>query len=281
MNSTFNVDELVQEIEEQGYTIIPDAITSDQVADAIVAMDEVFEWERPIAERFGEQTDNQKVVRNVLGKHPFFETFFNNLPVVTLCRRLLGDDMVLHDTTARSILPSAGREDLHGFQVHVDRETFTVNPFKDAAHIPIAINVLWAFVDFTAENGATMLWPGTHRSLEVPDPSGDYPDYLQAEMPAGSVVMWDAATWHATGLNKSVGARHSAVAFYQRGWVKGDINNERVLPPEVRSRLGPDMRRLLGLDRRLPGYSSVRRLSSDQIDALSPEEKKVIGIGIY
>ena len=54
MNSTFNVDELVQEIEEQGYTIIPDAITSDQVNDAIVAVDEVFERERPIAERFGE-----------------------------------------------------------------------------------------------------------------------------------------------------------------------------------------------------------------------------------
>ena len=276
-----DVEAHARKIEAEGYTIIPDAITAAQARRAIQAMEEVYERERPIAERLGEHTANQKVVRNVIGKHQFFENFFQSSPVVAVCRKVLGDDMVLYDTTARSVLPSGGREERHGFQVHVDREAFTVLPFKDGTHLPVAINVIWALVDFATDNGATVIWPGTHRSLEVPDPAGDYAGFIRAATPAGSAVMWDAATWHATGLNRSDHIRHSAIAFYQRSWVKGMISNESVIPPEVRARLQPETRRLLGLDRSLPDYSSVRKLSREQIDQLSPLEKEVIGIGIY
>ena len=276
-----DVEGHAQRIEADGYTIIPDAITAEQARGAIQALEEVYERERTIAERFGEQTANQNVGRNVIGKHRFFENFFQNAPVVAVCREVLGDDMVLYDTTARSVLPGGGREERHGFQVHVDREEFTVLPFRDGTHFPVAINVIWTLVDFTTNNGATVIWPGTHRSLEVPDSAGDYGGFLQAVTPAGSAGMGDAATWHATGLNQSDHVRHSAIAFYQRSWVKGMISNESVMPPEVRARLRPEMRRLLGLERSLPDYSSVRRLSQEQIDQLSPLEKRVIGIGIY
>ena len=63
--------------------------------------------------------------------------------------------------------------------------------------------------------------------------------------------------------------------------MKGVISNEHVLPSDVRARLTPEMRRLLGLDLRLPDYSSVRSLSREQIEKLSPWEKEVIGLGIY
>jgi ectoine hydroxylase-related dioxygenase (phytanoyl-CoA dioxygenase family) len=279
--SNFDVQAHARKVDADGYTIVPDAIPADQISKAVAAMEEVYERERPIAERFGEQTANQKVVRNVLGKHRFFETFFQSPRVVAVCRKVLGDGMVLYDTTARALLPSGGREERYGFQVHVDREAFTVEPFKGGTHLPVAINVLWSLVDFTPENGATVIWPGTHRSLEVPDPAGDYPGFVRAVMPAGCAVMWDAATWHASGQNHSNHIRYSAIGFYQRGWVRGMISNEHVLPPEVRARVTPDMRRLLGLDGWLPDYSSVRALSPKEIDNLSLWEKEVIGLGIY
>ncbi len=277
----FDVEGHARDLESKGYTIIPNAISAGQVRDAIAAMEEIYQRERPIAERLGEQSSNQKVARHNLAKHPFFESFFLNPPVVAVCRRILGDDVTLYDTTARSIMPSSGREERHGFQVHVDRELFTVLPFKGGAHLSVAINVIWTLVDFTAENGATAIWPRTHRSLEVPDPAGTYPGYIQAVTPAGSAVMWDAATWHATGINRSDHIRHSAIGFFQRSWVKGMINNEHVIPPQVRARLSPEMRKLLGLDLSLPDYSTVRKLSREQIDRLSSWEKEVIGIGIY
>ncbi len=280
-SSTLDVDGHAREIHSQGYTIIPGVITTEQVQQAIAAMEQVYERERPIAERFGEQTPNQNVVRNILGKHQFFESFYSCPPVVAVCRKVLGKDMVLYDTTARSILPSGGREQRFGFHVHVDREAFTVEPFKGGTHLPLAVNVLWALVDFSEENGATLIWPGTHQSLEVPNPSRDYPGFVHALMAAGSVVMWDAATWHASGRNQSDHVRYSAIAFYQRSWVRGMINNEHLFSPAVCARLSPDMRRLLALDGWLPDYSSVRELSQQQIDDLTPSEREVLGLGTY
>ena len=272
-----------QQVAADGFTIVPSAYPAEELDDVIAAMEEVYERERPIAERFGEQSDNHRVVRNIIGKHQLFETFYSKAErVLAVCRAVLGEDMVLYDTTARSIQPSGGRDRRHGFQVHVDRGEFTVEPFKGAAHVVVALNVVWALVDFSAENGATTLWPGTHVSLEVPDDAaGDDPGAVTAEMPAGSAVLWDAALWHATGLNHSDHARHSVLGFFQRQWVKGVIDNERILPPELRARLTPDTRALLGLDQRLPDYSSVRALSGSEIDSLSPWEKDVVGIGIY
>ncbi len=206
--STFDIDRYAREIHSQGYTVIPNAITAEQVQQAITAMEEVYERERSIAERIGEQTQNQKVARNILGKNQFFESFYLCPPVVAVCRKILGDDLVLYDTTARSILPSGDREQRFGFHLHVDREAFSVEPFKGGTHLPVAVNVLWALVDFSEDNGATLIWPGSHRSLEVPESSRDYPGFVHALISAGSVVMWDAATWHATGLNHSDHVRH-------------------------------------------------------------------------
>ena len=279
--SSFDVEHHSKQIENQGFTIIPNAVTAGRAREAIDALEEIYERERPIAERMGEQTENQKVARNPIAKHPFFETFYLCPPVLSVCKRILGDDMVLYDTTGRSIRPSGGREERHGFQVHVDRELFSVLPFVGGTHIPVGLNVLWPLVDFTAENGATVIWPGSHRSLRVPESDEEYPGYVQAETPAGSVIMWDAATWHATGLNTSDHIRHSAIGFFQRRWVKGMIDNERIIPPHVKRRLSPDMRELLAIDGSLPDYSSVRSLSKEQLDRLSPWEKEVIGIGIY
>ena len=279
--SSFDVEHHSKQIENQGFTIIPNAVTAGRAREAIDALEEIYERERPIAERMGEQTENQKVARNPIAKHPFFETFYLCPPVLNVCKRILGDDMVLYDTTGRSIRPSGGREERHGFQVHVDRELFSVLPFVGGTHIPVGLNVLWPLVDFTAENGATVIWPGSHRSLRVPESDEEYPGYVQAETPAGSVIMWDAATWHATGLNTSDHIRHSAIGFFQRRWVKGMIDNERIIPPHVKRRLSPDMRELLAIDGSLPDYSSVRSLSKEQLDRLSPWEKEVIGIGIY
>ena len=279
--SSFDVEFHSEQVVSQGFTIIPNAVSPDQAREAIDALEEIYERERPIAERMGEQTENQKVARNPIAKHPFFETFYLCPPVLNVCKRILGDDMVLYDTTGRSIRPSGGREQRHGFQVHVDRELFSVSPFVDGTHIPVAINVLWPLVDFTAKNGATVIWPGSHRSLKVPESEGQHPGYVQAETPAGSVIMWDAATWHATGLNTSDHVRHSAIGFFQRRWVKGMIDNERIIPPHVKRRLSPDMRELLAIDGSLPDYSSVRGLSKEQLDRLSPWEREVIGIGIY
>lgn len=174
--SPAEIDGHIGDLETRGYTIIPDALDADQIGPAIAAMEEIYARERPIAERMATQTAHAWAVHNAIGKHPFFETFYLNPAVLAVGGRLLGENMVLHDCTPRSVLPSGGREERRGFQIHVDREVFSVVPFRGSQqHFPMAINVAWCLVDFIAANGATLIWPGSHLSNELPNPQQEYP----------------------------------------------------------------------------------------------------------
>ena len=216
----------------------------------------------------------------IVGKHPFFETSYLNPAVPSVCREYLGEDMVLYDAKARSIRPSEGKEPGRGFQVHADRSPFSIVPFEGGKHYPMAINVAWAVVDFSAENGATLAWPGTHNSCQIRDPNADYLGFRQATVPAGTAIVWDAATWHASGINRSDHDRHSILAISHRWWVEGMIENARVMPQSVQDRLLPEMRKLLGLEETIPEYTEVRALSPEQIKRLTPWEKDGWGLGL-
>ncbi len=271
----------VGELEEHGYTIIPDALDAEYFAPAIQAAEDIYQRESEIALRLGTSSEHCWSAHCIVGKHPCFETFYLNPAVLSVCRDYLGEDMVLYDTTARSIRPSEGREPGRGFQIHADRSPFSIVPFEGGKHYPMAINVAWAVVDFTAENGATLVWPGTHKSCRIPDPDADYRGSHQATVPAGTAIVWDAALWHASGINRSNHDRHSILAFFHRWWVKGMIDNARVIPQSVQDRLLSEMRKLLGLEETIPEYTEVRALSPEQIKRLTPWEKDVLGIGTY
>ena len=100
----------VGELGKQGYTIIPDAVDAEYLAPAIEAAEDIYRRESEIALRLGTSSEHCWSAHCIVGKHPFFETFYLNPAVLSVCREYLGEDMVLYDTTARSIRPSEGRE---------------------------------------------------------------------------------------------------------------------------------------------------------------------------
>ena len=284
ISKTFNAGFHAKEIEDQGFTLVLDTLSADQIRDATEAMLEVYEHEREVAEGCETQTEHAYAVHHLFAKHQYFEEFYLNEKINAVIRLVLGDDMVLTETHARSVLPSSGREARHGFQVHVDREAFSVLPFAGSSHhYSMAVNNAWFLVDFTEENGATVLWPNSHKMNQVPDPEKDYSDMPQSRAlgPAGTCVIWDASVWHATGKNISDHIRHSVLGFYHRKWIRGTINVEHVIPPEVLARMSPEMHRLIGLYDWNPDYSAVKKMTPEQIAALTPEQRDVLGFMIY
>ena len=271
----------IKALNKEGFTLIPGAISAEEVARTCAAIDEILVKEEAVARRTTTQTTNLKSAHAIVGKHPHFYEFFLNPPVLNLIRSVLGDDALLYDMNARVVLPTGGRETRRGFQVHVDREDFSVNPFADGKHYPMALNVIWCLVDFNIENGATLMWPGSHLSGQVPDPEGEFPNYVHAIAPAGTALIWDAALWHSTGLNVSGMDRYSLTAFYQRAWIKGKADSARLLPPEARAAMSEEARGVLGLQSAPSDYSEVKALTPDQIAALTIEEKKVLGFAVY
>src|SRR4029453_15008541 len=104
-------------------------------------------------------------------------------PTVTaMCDHFLGpnapDGYQLHVTAALNVAPGARAQVLHR-----EEDPFTIFPLPRPHRI---VTTKWAIPDFRAENGATLLVPGSHRWTSDRQPTPD--EILSAGMPAVSVL---------------------------------------------------------------------------------------------
>ena len=122
-------------------------------------------------------------------------------------------------------------------------------------HPELQLASVIAFVDFTRENGATRVVPGSHRwpsTAGAPRRSsctGAPPEPEQiayAEMPAGSAVIYSGGTIHAGGSNSTDVQRRGAHLSYCVGWLRTEENNYLAVPPEVAVTLPRHAQEILG-----------------------------------
>ena len=276
-----NLNGHLRELAEQGYTIVRNALSDRQVEATRRAVIEVLDAEAEVARATGTQTDNLRNAHAIVGKHPHFHEFYLNPPVMRVVRAVLGHDARMYDGNIRVPMPTGNRDAKKGFQVHVDREDYSVLPFAEGKHYPMALNVVWCLVDFTRENGSTLLWPGSHLSCQVPNPDANSSQAEQVEAPAGSAIVWDSAIWHQGGINRSNSPRWTVIAYYQRAWMKGRIDGVRLLPPDAVKKMSQEARQLVGITSDPPNYSEVNALGPREIEALTLEQKKVLGFAVY
>src|SRR5581483_5534546 len=87
-------------------------------------------------------------------------------------------------------------------------------------HPPTVCNTMWALTDFTEENGATRLVPGSHVAADNPQYGGEY-DTVAAEMPKGSVLVWHGSLWHGGGANRTADQVRVGIAMnYCAGYIR-------------------------------------------------------------
>ncbi len=108
----------------------------------------------------------------------------------------------------------------------------------------IQLATMVALVDFTRENGATCVVPGSHRWPA--DREVEEEDIAYAEMPAGSAVIYLGSTLHAGGTNNSDGWRRGVHMSYCLGWLRTEENNVLAVPPEKARLLSRRAQELLG-----------------------------------
>jgi ectoine hydroxylase-related dioxygenase (phytanoyl-CoA dioxygenase family) len=101
-----------------------------------------------------------------------------------------------------------------------------------------------ALVDFTAENGATRVFPGSHKWVAGRYPTND--EAVVAEMPAGSAVVYLGSTFHGGGAHCGPEPRRGVHLSYTLGWLRTEENNYLAVPPEVACRLPRRCQEVLG-----------------------------------
>ncbi len=193
--AVLDLDRHVAELEKDGYTVVPDVISDSERAAMRQAMHETLDAEKEIARRFRSQTEDLLHCFNVQSKHPFFYGFPLRSPKpIQVARKVLGEDMFIHNAAIRIPMPTGSKETMRmGGQLHVDWHDFTVLPFVGGKHYPLAVQSAWCVSEFTKENGGTLVWPGSHLSLEAPfqDSSTLPPGYISLQCCPGKVAPSD------------------------------------------------------------------------------------------
>ncbi len=158
--------------------------------------------------------------------------------------------------------------------IHRDQWAFDFFPFPVGHDSTLA--TIWALTDFTDENGATRVIPGSHKlenRLEF-----SQADTEPATMEAGSVLLYTGSLYHGAGANHSQSIRSGLIVHYSLAWLRQEENQYLSVPADVLQTLPEDLLRLMGYTH---GAYSLGFIDGgrDPIGAIRPEfEREHSGI---
>ena len=160
--------------------------------------------------------------------------------VLAVCDGVLGPNCVnyrLHVTMLVELMPGEVRQ-----EIHRDGEIY---PVRHPAP-PMTLAAFWAYTDFTKENGATLVAPGSHRWPQERQPEDH--ELVQAVMPQGSMLLYTSSVWHGNEANQSDAVRTGMGLHYSLGWLRQEENQVLSSPPEVARNFPERLQRLIGYD---------------------------------
>ena len=200
-----------------------------------------------------------------------------------LARDLIMDPLVL--ASAARLLEHATTFQLHLTQaiaigpgepaqpIHRDQWAFDFFPFPKG--YDVQCNTLWAMTDFTEENGATRVAPGTH--LWEDRLSLTEADTVPAEMTKGSLLIYNGAVYHGGGANRSNATRVGLNITYALSWLRQEENQYLSVPLDIARTLPVELLKLIGYRRGAYALGYVDDLR-DPLEVVRPREG-VAGFG--
>jgi ectoine hydroxylase-related dioxygenase (phytanoyl-CoA dioxygenase family) len=223
-------------IERDGFTVLERVVEPELVAELTDTIDRLMV---ELAVPFGENRflgENTRRIFNLLARDATFAKVPLHPNVLPLVQRVLDDQCLLSSLTAIEMNPGQRSQPLHAD----DGSIALPRP-----HIPVVCVAIWALTDFTARNGATRLVPGSHRSERRPA-KGEQADYIEATMPAGSVLVYDGAMWHGGGDNDTDARRVGIVVNHCAGFLRQEENQLLGVPRDMAASFPRRLQQMLG-----------------------------------
>ncbi|HEY3833225.1 MAG TPA: phytanoyl-CoA dioxygenase family protein [Acidimicrobiia bacterium] len=220
---------------------------NDDVESAVDAADPNEEFFNPLLAAF--QGHHTRQVAGVPGLSRTFATDVMCDPLLlALCDRILLPSCARYQLNLGHLLQrDPGSEEQW---LHRDELVWSDVPWP---HPELQLASVIAFVDFTRDNGATRVVPGSHRwpdrarpafeQMQVPVESDQL---AYAEMPTGSAVIYLGSTIHAGGANSTDIPRRAVHLSYCLGWLRTEENNYLSIPPSYAKSLPRLAQEVLG-----------------------------------
>jgi Phytanoyl-CoA dioxygenase (PhyH) len=232
-----------RQLDERGYVLLPGLVDDgflQALRDSIRAL---FDDEGDRAGHEFKTEAHAHRLANLVDKGEAFRQAVAWPDVLDHVRHVLGPDIKLSSLNARSADPHSDE----GQPLHVD-----MGAIPDARGYWVC-NTIWMLDDFTPENGATRVVPGSHRWGTRPQdvlayPMAPHPDEVLVLGRAGSVAVMNSHVWHGGTANRTGSPRLAMHAFYCRRDKPQQQYQKALLRPEVQAALSPGLRDLLALD---------------------------------
>jgi hypothetical protein len=230
-------------LDEEGYVRLDGFIAPGRHRRIVERIDALFAEEGETAGSEFRQEPGARRLANLADKGDVFIDCVVDETVGQYLAHVLGPRFKLSSLNARSANPhSAQSQPLH----------------IDAGALPDEIgywvcNTVWLLDDFTTENGALRVVPGSHRSGQRPqdvlaDPEQTHPDEVLVTGRAGDLVVMNSHLWHGGTANRTDYRRLALHAFYCRGDKPQQQYQKALLRPETVAALSPAARAMLALD---------------------------------
>jgi len=207
----------------------------------------------------------QLILKNIFAQAPeFFLPLLEIESVNQILARVFSDGFTLQSMNASRSNPNL--KDDHELRIHVDSRLAIKDPINT-----LAIGVAVCIDDFTADNGATRVWPFSHltglnpNSISRSTLAHVSPTVIEAK--AGDIFVFLGHLWHAIGANKTLQPRWGVFSFYNPWWIKPTWDY-RDCGEYIFKKLSPFQKGLLGFTSQVPSMNSDRNLTKIRIDDL-------------
>lgn len=227
------VDAIVAGMDETGAAIVTDLLSVDDVASIRTELDAILDA-TPLGRNPFEGYKTRRIY-NLFAKTRAFDGPATDSLVLGVLDRVLGPNYQFSAPVGICIGPGEEAQILH--------RDDSVYPLA-WPHDEVVVNTMWAFDDFTAENGGTRVVPGSHR-WESPHPEGDV-ETVHAEIPAGSVMFYRGSVLHGGGANLTDRSRLGVILEYVAAWLRPQENHVLGVPQDVVADLPRRLQELLG-----------------------------------
>jgi len=182
-------------LDQVGFVPLPGILSDSQLEALRRRVDALVTEEGEAAGTEFRKEEGTDRLANLVDKGPDFEVCFTHPRVMAAIHHVLPGEIHMLSLHGRAALPGHGLQKLH----------------DDAGQRPDEIgfricNSIWLLDDFTEENGATRVVPGSHlfpvgpESLE--DQMATHPEQTLLTGKAGTVVVFNSHTWHGGTVNR-------------------------------------------------------------------------------
>ena len=235
--STLTLGEQIKQIEVEGYLVIPNLLSSDQIAQlkAQTARFDTFA---------ADYSDKQRGKKNVLWEGGAVTDLIVHEPMMKFLHELFGDEVVL-----MSYVYARSEPGHPGISLHADGQPYGSEIFGYEGSCPWLVRVLYYLDDLTPEVSPYRLVPHSHISMHADaNPYKRYeshPEEVMVPVKAGGAVIINHRVFHGNFPNTGDRAREMLAIAYRPGWAgpidkvaEWDVEKINALPEKVRTVLG-------------------------------------------